>query len=122
MTVLHVAISPSPSETRVLAMASSTDTILKARLSPTPLHPRALSTLLEALALWQGQRVHAALVAGHRAGVSDLSPYRDAQLDGGALYRVAWVPACPVARRGRDITGLGAFADLRQVVLAEGLR
>ena len=39
---------------RVLVMAGAQDTILKARLSPSPVHPRAMASLIEAIALWQG--------------------------------------------------------------------
>lgn len=48
---------PGPSATRVIAMAGARETILKARLCPEPKHPRALATLLEAVALWQGRHV-----------------------------------------------------------------
>lgn len=122
MTMLHVVVSPSRTETRVLAMTSPTDTILKAKMAPIPSHSRALGALLEAIALWQGQQVHAALVAAASAGLSDLRPYRNAVLEDGALYRVDWVPACPSVRRCADVVGLGEFADLRQIALAEGMR
>src|SRR5215510_13286756 len=36
---------------------------LKARLPTRPRHPRALLTLLEGVALWQGERLHVALSA-----------------------------------------------------------
>lgn len=71
MRSIWMGISPGPSATRVIAMAGPGETILKARLSPQPAHPRALSTLLEAVALWQGTQVHAALCAGERDGVGD---------------------------------------------------
>jgi hypothetical protein len=59
MSTPSIGISPGPSDTRVIAMAGPSDTILKARLSRQPSHPRALPTLLEAIALWQGVQVHA---------------------------------------------------------------
>jgi hypothetical protein len=51
MSNLSMGISPGPQGTRVIAMAGSSVTILKARLSREPSHPRALPTLLEAIAL-----------------------------------------------------------------------
>ncbi|MGD0679524.1 MAG: hypothetical protein ABSC94_29400 [Polyangiaceae bacterium] len=97
-------------------MAGAKDTILKARLSRQPSHPRALPTLLEAMALWQGSQVRAALCAAERDGESDSSLYRDVTLDfGGPLYTVEWLPAAAlVRRRPEDIDGMGAFADLRE--------
>ena len=123
MSNLSIGISPGPRDTRVLAMTGPSDTILKARLLRQPAHPRALPTLLEAIALWQGVQVHAALCAADRDGVSDSSLYRDAFLDfGGPLYTLEWIAAGALGRRRRrDIGGVGDFADLRRLV-AEGTR
>jgi hypothetical protein len=86
-------ISPGPRDTRVIAMAGPSDTILKARLSRQPSHPRALPTLLEAIALWQASDIHAALCAADRAGVSESSLYRDAFVDfGGRCTRSSGSP------------------------------
>ena len=63
MNSIWVGIAPGPTATRVLAMHGASETILKARLRRDPSHPRALATLLEAIALWQGMRVQAALAA-----------------------------------------------------------
>jgi hypothetical protein len=124
MSNLWMGISPGPLTTRVLAMAGAGETILKARLSPEPSHPRALATLIEAVALWQGDKVHAALCVDERAGESDSSLYRAAFDDvGGPLYSLEWVPAPGRARRRhRDIAGVGDFADLRQLILFEVTR
>jgi hypothetical protein len=118
-----MGISPGSRGTRVIAMAGPSDTIMKARLSREPSHPRALATLLEAIALWQGEKVHAALCAAERDGVSDSSLYRDAFLDfGGPLYTLEWISAGALGRpRRRDIGGVGDFADLRRLV-AEATR
>jgi len=124
MDSIWMGISPGAQSTRVLAMAGASDTILKARLSRSPSHPRAMTTLLEAIALWQGLPVRAALCADAAPNGYETSLYRDAFPDtGGPLYRIDWVPA-PGARRrrARDIGGMGAFADLRQLVLFEVAR
>ena len=122
MSNLSMGISPGPRDTRVIALAGPSETILKARLLRNPSHPRALATLLEAIALWQGVQVRAALCAAAGDGASDSSLYREAFTDfGGPLYTLEWVPAAALGRRRRrDIGGVGDFADLRRVLLAEG--
>lgn len=122
MNNVWMGISPGPQTTRILAMAGASETILKARLSLHPSHPRALPTLLEAIALWQGTQVRAALVAEDRDGVSDSSLFREAFHDfGGVLYTLDWIPA-RARRRHRDIAGVGDFADLRQLLVSEVAR
>jgi hypothetical protein len=124
MEPIWMGISPGPRWVRVLGMAGASETILKARLSPRPAHPRALPALLEAVALWEGSRVSAALAAGAAGDSCDSALYRDNFSDaGGPLYGIRWVPDCrPGRRRHRDIAGLGCFADLRQLVLWEVAR
>lgn len=125
MSDLWMGISPGLHSTRVIAMAGARETILKARLSREPAHPRALPTLLEAIALWQGTKVRAALCAAERDGASDSSLYRAAFVDmGGPLYTLDWVPAVERGRRRhRDLRGVGGeFSDLRQTVLFEVAR
>lgn len=119
MRSIWMGISPGPSATRVIAMAGPGETILKARLLPERAHPRALPTLLEAVARWQGTQVHAALCADERDGVSDSSLYREAFADvGGPLYTLEWVPVRRRAPGGhRDIPGVGDFADLRNLLV-----
>ena len=119
-----MGIAPGRLTTRVIAMAGADETLLKARLSPSPSHPRALATLLEAVALWQGNPVRAALFAADKDGVSDSSPYREAAFDfGGPLYTLEWRPASARVRRHRDLAGsLGEFADLRRAVTFEVAR
>jgi hypothetical protein len=119
-----MGISPGPSATRVIAMAGARETILKARLCPEPKHPRALGTLLEAIALWQGRHVRAALAADERVEGSDSMLFREVvPEDGGALYTLDWVPAGPRALyRHRDLRGFGNFGDLRQLTLSEVAR
>ena len=93
---------------------------LKARLPPRPHHPRALLTLLEGLALWSGQPLHAAISAATLHPPSsaaalfgdDLAP-----LDS-ALVRFDFVDP-PERRRRRRISGVG---DFRQLYLLGGTR
>jgi len=124
MTDVWMGISPGSASTRVLAMSGASETIVKANLLAEPAHPRALATLLEAVALWQGQRVRAALCAKDQDGGSDSSLYRAAFADaGGLLYSLDWLPALRRSRRRhRDLAGVGDFADLRQMLLFEVAR
>lgn len=123
MSNIWMAIAPEKHTTRVIAMAGPSETILKARLAPTPAHPRAMATLLEAVALWQGTQVRAALCAAEKDGASDTSLYREAFADfGGPLYSLDWVPNLGKRRRHRDLGGVGDFSDLRQLVLFEVAR
>ena len=124
MESIWMGIAPCAECTRVLAMSGASETIMKARLLRSPSHPRAMATLLEAIALWQGRTVRAALCADASPNGSDTSIFRAAFCDdGGPLYSVDWVPS-PGGRKHarRDITGMGAFADLRQVLLCEVAR
>lgn len=123
MESIWMGIAPSPDTTRVIAMTGPSEPILKARLASDPSHPRALATLLEAVALWQGRPVRAALCVGGPGRSYDSNLYREAFLDdGGALYSVAWVPGCEHRRRRARLPGLGSFRDLERLVVEEVAR
>lgn len=104
-------------------MAGPDETILKAHLARDPKHPRAFATLLEAIALWQGQPVRAALCADSKGVSFDSNLYREAfSDDGGALYSVVWIPAGAHRRRRPHLDGLGNFRDLERLVISEVAR
>lgn len=120
---LWVAIDSKCDETRVLATAGPQETVLKARLSATAQHPRAVPALLEALAMWEGMPVHAVVVAGDRDGSSATRLKLDFLDDfaGQPLYKLEFVDGH--RRRHRDsLDGMGAFHDLRQLVMFEVAR
>lgn len=124
MESIWMGIAPSSTSTRVLAMDGAHDTFLKARLARSPIHRHALSTLLEAIALWQGRRVRAALCVDDRRDGFGSSSFLETLPDAGnALYSLDWIPARGHDRRGRrDISGMGRFADLRDLLLTEVAR
>jgi hypothetical protein len=125
MESIWMGIAPNALNTRVIAMAGPHDTFLKARLLRSPAHPRAMPLLLEAIALWQGKTVRAALCADGRHGGSDTSFFQEAFTDGGGpLYSLDWIPAPAHVRRAarRDINGMGNFADLRRLLIEEVAR
>jgi len=123
MHAIWVGIDPRPSGTRVLAMSGAEEMLLKAHLSPSPSSRRALPTLLEALALWQGRPVRAALVVDSSRTSSDTTLFRESFLDfGSALYTLDFVDALRKPHRRDRLTGMGRFQDLRQLLLFEVAR
>jgi hypothetical protein len=123
MDDLWMAIAPSTTSTRLMLMHGAAMSLLSAELRRDPQHHRALSTLLEALALWQGARIRAALVVDEAASLSGTNLYHDAFDDGPRtpLYTIeaVWDP-----RRGRrrDRSGVAEFRDLRRILLEEVAR
>ncbi|NIR59947.1 MAG: hypothetical protein GWO02_10670 [Gammaproteobacteria bacterium] len=120
MSKLQVVIKPGASRTRVLA-AEAGEAVLKARLLPSPAHPRAMQWLLEAVALWQGQHVDAALCAGGRDRWSLSLFEADWFADfGGALYTLQLLESEGVRRGGLkdELSGMGDCRELKQLVRA----
>lgn len=118
---IWVGIATGSTDTRILVNDGAT-TLLKARLSPSPSHPRALQWLLEAIALWQGRRVRAVLSVGERdeCGAHLL---RDWFPDfGGPLYGIEWAERARPVRRRDELGGLGNFRDLKQLQLFDALQ
>ena len=125
MDSIWMGIAPGATTTRVLAMHGAGETIMKARLLREPAHPRAFATLLEAVALWQGTSVRAALAADEGPATCGSSLFQGAFPDFGVspLYTVDWVPAIGRRRRRQsDVTGMGEFSDLRQLLIFEVAR
>lgn len=123
MRSIWVAIDSRCDETRVLVTAGPKETLLKARLSATAQHPRAVPALLEALALWQGMPVRAVIVAGGQDSSSATRLKLDFAADfvGDPLYQLEFVDGHK--RRHRDpLDGVGRFHDLRQLVMFEVAR
>ena len=123
MESIWMGIASSSASTRVVAMKGPSETFLKARLDAEPKHARALGTLLEAVALWQGQPVRAALCADALAPSYDSNLCREVMLDeGGALYSVVWAPGGASRPRRARLQGLGNFRDLEKLVIEEVAR
>lgn len=125
MSDLWAAIDTRRHLPRILVTNAGREPLLKALLSCPPQHPRALSTFLEALALWEGRAVRAALVVGERAGC-DMSQYHDffAEPDRTPMYSIEYASSPEALRRtNRDqIRGMGRFSDLQQVLRSEVAR
>lgn len=123
MDSLWVAIDSKCDETRILVTAGPKETLLKARLSPTAQHPRAVPALLEALAMWEGKPVRAVLVVDDTNGSSGsrLSLDSFADFGGAPLYTLEFVHGRKRHHRDR-LDGMGTFHDLRQLMLFEVAR
>ena len=86
---------------------------LKARLPICPHHPRALLTLLEGVALWSGENLHAAISVGGprvRSSVEALFGGALGPMES-ALVQFDFVDP-PERRRRRRIAGVGDFRQL----------
>jgi len=125
MESILVVVDPRPPVARVLAVGSSGETLLKARLSSRPSHPRALATLLEALALWQQVPIRAALAVGEEEPWCDTGRYLTGFEDVGfaPLYTIELVERMPRLKKRRrgTIAGMGDFRDLRQMTFFSGV-
>ena len=123
MRPLWVAIDSKSDETRVLATAGPRETVLKARLSATAQHARAVPALLEALAMWEGVAVRAVVVVDDRDGSSATRLKLDwmADLTGEPLYQLQFVNGHKRHHRDR-LDGFRPFHDLRQLVMFEVAR
>jgi hypothetical protein len=118
---IWLGMCPSRASTRILAMRGPTETILKAHLSLRPSSARAVVALLEALALWEGMQVRAALVADDSSSspAPSTSLYRDTFAifgDDTPLYRLEWVPRSAGRRRHNGLGGMGDFGDLERLL------
>lgn len=124
MSTIWLGVDPRPPVARVLGMAGPSEPLLKARLLPQPKHPRALATLLEAIALWQGTPVRAALAVGDEEPWCDMGHYHVGFADFGAtpLYSLDVVSRLRPPRRRDPLGGMGDFRDLRQLLLFEVAR
>ncbi len=115
---LTMTIAPGPQRTRVL-VTDGNEVCLKARLANPPNHPRALQWMIEAIALWQGAPVRAVLCAGRRHRTYATAFRTDWFPDfGGPLYQLEVVDEAAVRKAARlhdRVTGLGSFADLKQL-------
>jgi hypothetical protein len=118
---IWIGIHPRGQTTRILATDGAKSTVLKAHLVQ-PQHRRALPTLLEALALWQGTRVRAVVVVDESQLTSETARCHDwfDDADQTPLYSVEHVFSRGTRRRHRDpLRDMGEFADLRQLLLFE---
>ena len=123
MHTIWMGIDPRRDRTRILAMAGPEEILLKAHLAPLPSSRAALPALLDAIALWQGIPVHAALVVDGPDGSSRVHFAQEAfGATGSALYSLDYVSALRPPRRRDPLGQMGPFGDLRQLLLFEAMK
>jgi hypothetical protein len=101
----------TPNQAQMLVTDPALGDLLKARLPMNPSHPRALLTLLEGIALWQGRPIVVAISANDPSCSSI-----DSRLFGDELWPgESALVHFEVALRGcrRRLPGLGDFRALR---------
>jgi hypothetical protein len=122
---IWMALAPSPKGTQLLAMRGANETLLKGWLSREPASPRALQALLEAIALWEGTPLRAALVVNEAERGSATMLCHDVFHDFGRtpLYTLDWVIRTSARdRRGRAIDRDADFRDLARLLVEEVAR
>lgn len=111
MSETTMVIEPRMHSTRieVCSTAAPRTKLLSAELLAQPSHPRAVQWLIEAIALWQGSPVHAALVARERDATYVTRLYPDWFTDfGSALYTLRLVDERGGRARRREHARAGA--------------
>lgn len=108
---LRCALHVTQDQARLLLTAAEGD-LLKARLSTTPCHPRALLTLLEGLSLWSGQPLCVALSVDDNCLRWPGAPLFEDELWPVESQLVHFDVVSRVRRKAR-LTGLGDFRQLR---------
>lgn len=114
MDTWKTTVWPTRRSVRLLMTDPDRNEVLKAALPPFPQHPRALLTLLEALSLWCGQPLTAAVSAAPQVDRRCAEAlFGDGLLPvDSALVRFEVLPP---ARRRRTLPGVGDFAQLRLI-------
>lgn len=121
MARLWMGISPRSGFTKVLLQDGPGQPLLKARLPAKPVHSQAVQMLCEALALWCGRRVYAAIAADDPDAFFDTTPWLtswEATLEN-ATCTIKIVPGTRPRPEHDRIDGLGDFRDMRQLLLFE---
>jgi len=120
MSSIWLGLGPGARSTRVLAMRGPSEPILKAHLSLSPSSPRAVSALFEAIALWEGAPVRAALAVDESStSACQTTLYRDLfdVFGNTPLYSLEWVSYEVRRRRRAGIRGMGEFGDLERFLV-----
>jgi hypothetical protein len=111
MMRLTAQLRTTSSEARLLCTSAEWGDVLKARLPLHPCHPRALLTLLEGVALWNGSRLSVVIAA---------EPGSPSWLDSGLFGDELWPGESQLVRyevgghvRPKRLRGLGDFRELR---------
>jgi hypothetical protein len=110
MSVFEIRMVPKSGLLLMVGTGWDGETLLKARLSARPAHPRALLTVLEGLALWTGRRLPAALAVDGSSACSTEDLLPDGLCWDSPLVEIHLVDK---KRRRSRLDGVG---DLRQAL------
>jgi hypothetical protein len=118
---IWMGIAPGREATRLIAQRGPSETILKANLRQSPASSQALVRLLEAIAMWEGRSVRAALVVDDDPAIRECDLFRDGfpPCEATALYQIDWIPRARPRRRPDSIRGMGEFGDLEKLLRFE---
>ncbi|HSD87179.1 MAG TPA: hypothetical protein VLB44_06675 [Kofleriaceae bacterium] len=109
-------LKTSPVATKILVKVDDDEVLKAVLLRPAVPHPRALPTLLEAMALWHQAPVRAVLSASDEGSWCRLGLLDELCLGADTVHYTVELRQRDRGRRQR-LTGLGNFEDLRQLVL-----
>lgn len=116
MSKWSVGLMPEPWGCRVLVLEDGKRAVLRAVLPGEPKKPQALRALCEALALWSGTKVSAAVCADGEQFFSDRTSWSAATaVDGGSLFEMKVVVGHDVTNEDLD-SEMGAFDAVRAFV------
>jgi hypothetical protein len=113
-----IKVAPSAARTRLL-LTSGADELMRAVLPPPRevRHERAAATLLEGLALWLDQHVHVVLCADAPDASCCLGLSDELGCGVRSVFYDVEVAERGPRRRGKKLSGVADFGDLRQMRL-----
>jgi hypothetical protein len=122
MNSIVVTIAPEVDWLRILATQDGRDVLQAVLGCPSQSHPRAVSTLLEGLALWYQSRLSVVLCVDERDGMCGTQSLVDEVGFGrqGLHYDVGL--AVRNRRTRRSFRGVGRFQDLRHLTIQQVVR
>lgn len=121
MQSIWMAIVPERTATLILAKDAARATVLKASLPRPARHPRAIPSLLEAIALWAGQPVRAVLAADDLSTLFGSRNWRD-ELTlclRSPLFDISVVPRHRPHRPAEGPAGVDDFDELEALLNVE---
>src|SRR5215468_5906670 len=101
--------------TKILVRADDNEMLKAVLPAATTPHPRALPTLLEAMALWFQAPAHAVLCATEQAWWYRLGLLDELYLSADTVHYTVELRQRGHAHHPQRIAGLGSFDDLRQL-------
>lgn len=117
MRALWMGVMPGPKGVRVLVQEGPARTLLKAVLPCAPRDPRALAAMSDALAMWVGAPVRAALCADDESVLSDETSWLEAVCAfDGEHCEIRMVVGHEATAEEDPVGALGDFDDVRDFV------